>query len=544
MNVFKAIGRGFKRVFGAVWKVVSIATFPFRWIFMFFFRIFWRILVRFRLVVIGIVLGVLIVFASHTGLEYSSTDTFCDACHVHPHVTYSWKKSTHFKNKSGVVVHCTECHLPPGGPAYLIEKSRLGIRDAYATVFKDTETIDWEFKSTLEHATTYMYDSSCIHCHSDLYSLGLSPKGVEAHEYYMKNTDKLRCINCHIAVGHYREEPVEEIDYLAQEKIEVPSYPSDTGEFASYTEDILGTGVTFNMIAVPGGTFNMGSPQGESYRGEDEAGGPVKVTLSQYWIGEIEVSWREYDLFYAMTSDRGKNKGGEEPEIKPASYEEPKNVDAVTGPTPPYGSPDQGWGKGLRPAITMTHHAAVRYCEWLSKVTGKKYRLPTEAEWEYACRAGSAGPYYFEGDPKEFTLTSWKNRLFGVDTTVFDSYIWSVINSKNKTQLPYRNKPNPWGLYNMLGNVREFCGDWYAPDIYTTYSGQNVVDPKGPSSGKEHVVRGGSYTTDPSGLRSAARDHTYHDRWLMTDPQSPKSVWWYSDTKEVGFRVVREFESQ
>ncbi len=532
---FKIVGRAFSFLFKIFWKIFGPVI-----------RFCWRITWRLRLVIAGIALGFFIIFASHYGIKETSTDDFCDMCHVHPHVVYSWKQSTHFKNKSGVVVHCIDCHLPPGGPEYLIEKARLGIRDVWSTAFADIESIDWEQKSTIEHAMTYTYDSACMKCHSDLYSLGLEPKGVEAHEYYMQNTDKLRCINCHIAVGHYRSEPVEEVDYLTQEKVEMPEYSADSGEFANYTEPLLDTGVAFNMIAVPGGTFKMGSPKDEAFHGEDEADTPVDVTVSDFWMGEIEVSWREFDVFYAMTADTGKDKTGSNAALETASadasaLEPPEGVDAVTGPTPPYGSPDQGWGKGLRPAITMTHHAAVKYCEWLSKVTGKTYRLPTEAEWEYACRAGSDTPYPFEGDPKKLTANSFMNKWFGRDTSVIDQYVWYRGNSKYKTQVPYEIEPNAYGLYNMLGNVKEFCLDWYSPDTYANYARQgSVTDPTGPSSGKEHVVRGGSYDSDPADLRSAARDMTQHDKWLMTDPQSPKSIWWYSDTREVGFRVVRE----
>ena len=167
--------------------------------------------------------SLVVVFLGHAGLEYTSTDEFCNLCHVHPHVTYSWKKSTHYKNKSGVVIHCVECHLPPGGINYFTEKARLGIRDAYGTLFKDTETIDWDAKSILEHAVTYTYDSSCIRCHQDLYSRELSPKGVEYHEYYMKNPDEFSCIKCHLTVGHYHEEPVETEFVLGKLKISLQS---------------------------------------------------------------------------------------------------------------------------------------------------------------------------------------------------------------------------------------------------------------------------------------------------------------------------------
>jgi formylglycine-generating enzyme required for sulfatase activity len=93
----------------------------------------------------------------------------------------------------------------------------------------------------------------------------------------------------------------------------------------------------------------------------------------------------------------------------------------------------------------------------------------------------------------------------------------------------------------MLGNVAEFCSDWYAPDTYSKYSGL-VTDPKGPAKGTEHVVRGGSYKSQADQVRSAVRESTQTQAWLRTDPQSPKSIWWYSDCFYVGFRVVCEYD--
>ena len=93
----------------------------------------------------------------------------------------------------------------------------------------------------------------------------------------------------------------------------------------------------------------------------------------------------------------------------------------------------------------------------------------------------------------------------------------------------------------MLGNVREFCSDWYSPDAYSEGSGI-ISNPAGPASGKERVIRGGSYNSNAASLRLAARDHTLHDAWMKTDPQIPKSLWWYSDNTDVGFRVVCEYD--
>lgn len=91
----------------------------------------------------------------------------------------------------------------------------------------------------------------------------------------------------------------------------------------------------------------------------------------------------------------------------------------------------------------------------------------------------------------------------------------------------------------MLGNVMEYCSDWYAEDAYSQLQ-DGATDPKGPASGEEHVVRGGLYNEDAAEMRCAARAHTEHDAWLKTDPQNPKSIWWYSDIKGIGFRVVCE----
>ena len=500
------------------------------------FRFIRRTYTRYKLF-IGIGIGFLIFLLGREAVLYTSTDLFCNLCHVHPRATYSWKKSTHYKNESGVVVHCVECHLPPDGIYYLTEKIRLGIQDIYGKIFVDTEEIDWEVKSELEYAFSYTYDSSCLKCHDDLYSLGLSPKGVKAHEHYMNSEGRVHCINCHISVGHFQEKPIDETDKLLQEEqAKRPQKPPDTGEFHDYAALIPGTDVTFNMIAIPGGEFIIGSPESEPFRGMDEAP-QRRVKLTPFWMGETEVTWREFEVFYAQTATREKK------DKIPLSSENPPNADAVTGPTPPYGAPDQGWGKGLRPAITMTHYTAKKYCEWLSMKTGKNYRLPTESEWEYACSAGTTGPYYFDGSPRKLTKITFKNRLFGTDDTIINKYVWHRGNSNFRTQPPYTLEPNPWGLYNMLGNVKEFCLDWYAPDTYSLYPEDGIaINPRGPATGTEHVIRGGSYNTDPAELRISTRDHTYHDRWMLTDPQSPKSKWWYSDSKDVGFRVVREYD--
>jgi formylglycine-generating enzyme required for sulfatase activity len=292
------------------------------------------------------------------------------------------------------------------------------------------------------------------------------------------------------------------------------------------------------MIAIPGGTFKMGSTAEEPFRKEDE--GPViEVEISPFFMAEVEVTWDEYLAFYAQTAAEGRSTDTEGLRMEQAS-----ETDAISGATPPYGQPDQGWGMGQRPAISFSYHAAETYCRWLTSVTGKTYRLPTEAEWEYACRAGTTTPYFFTGDPEKFEKTGLRAKLSKNDTAVINTYIIYRGNSPSKTQTPDKVKPNPFGLKNMTGNVAEFCSDWYQPDAYSQYTDEVIKDPAGPESGEEHVIRGGSFMDMAGSVRSAARDYTRTEAWLKTDPQIPKSIWWYSDCFNVGFRVVCDFDEK
>ncbi|MDH3369013.1 MAG: formylglycine-generating enzyme family protein, partial [Gemmatimonadota bacterium] len=349
--------------------------------------------------------------------------------------------------------------------------------------------------------------------------------------HYENNVEEIPCIKCHMQVGHF-DPDAEEIDFglVAAASDEVYEAPAIVEGFTDYTEYIPGTTVSFEMVAIPGGTFRMGSPESEPYRRADE--GPVhSVAVDSVWMGRIEVTWDEFEAWYRATRSEGRSD---------TRLMEDEGVDAITGATPPYVPPDQGWGKGDRPAITMTYHAAEQYCRWLSQVTGKHYRLPTEAEWEYAARGGSDGPYFFEGSPTKYTERRWRNRVLGRNTVVLDSFVIHRGNSNGRTQPPSLVTANPFGLRNMLGNVREFTADWYAADTYERGAGDGAVpNPRGPDTGTERVVRGGSFRSDPADVRSAARDHTRSRACFMTDPQVPKSRWWYSDCLDIGLRVVR-----
>lgn len=361
----------------------------------------------------------------------------------------------------------------------------------------------------------------------------LSEKGSQQHIKYIRDPENNSCLQCHHNVGHYRGEVGLSLEDESAEPKEIFTELTKVAEFKTFEEKIPGTAVSFNMIAIPGGQFKMGSPADEPYRSRDE--GPVRdVAVDNFWMAEIEVSWDNYLAFFAATGSQGRKE----------AVEVNEEVDGISGPTPPWGAPDQGWGKGDHPAITMSHHAAETYCRWISQVTGRKYRLPTEAEWEYAARGGTSTPYFFEGSPKDLEGEGFLKKILGTNTEVLEKYTISQVNSPNRTQGPERVEANPFGLKNMLGNVAEFCLDFYDPQVYRKYPKGVVRNPRGPRNGMEHVVRGGSFKNSPKDLRAARRDFTKTEAWLVTDPQIPKSIWWYSDTKSVGFRVVCEYDEE
>jgi formylglycine-generating enzyme required for sulfatase activity len=283
-----------------------------------------------------------------------------------------------------------------------------------------------------------------------------------------------------------------------------------------YTEIIPGTRVKFDMAPIPAGNFTMGSPDGEASHNADE-GPQHEVSIPAFWMGTMEVTWDEYDLFAFA----------KEIEKKPAPVSPATNADALTRPTPPYADESFGFGKGRQPAISITQHAAMEYCRWLSQKTGKLYRLPTEAEWEYAARAGSKTAYSFGDDVKRLA-----------------EYGWFADNSDGAPHIVGKKKPNAWGLYDMHGNVAEWCLDTYSKDFYSTLKANSVAPVLLPTERRyPNPVRGGSWDDDAPGLRSAAR-RASRQTWSKRDPQRPQSIWWHTDALTVGFRVVRPLEEQ
>ncbi|MCK7537304.1 MAG: NapC/NirT family cytochrome c [Marinilabiliales bacterium] len=154
----------------------------------------------------GLIAGALLLFGFGKAVEATSTNDFCAICHVHPQATSSWKQGVHYATQSGYRVACTECHLPPKGEGYLVEKAKTGMRDLWSYWTKDSTEFDWEAASTLERASKHVYNSTCVKCHENLFPAKLTREGSEAHLYYKQMTDKgedLHCISCHLNAGHY-----------------------------------------------------------------------------------------------------------------------------------------------------------------------------------------------------------------------------------------------------------------------------------------------------------------------------------------------------
>lgn len=285
--------------------------------------------------------------------------------------------------------------------------------------------------------------------------------------------------------------------------------------FVDYEAEVPQTGAPYEMVAIAGGQFQMGSPANELDRESDE-GPQVEVSVNAFWMGRFEVTWDEYEPYMITQVDR--YKWGAR---KDYDSEEHTLVDAVSQPTAPYTEMSFGMGQKGYPAISMTQHAANKYCQWLSAQTGHFYRLPTEAEWEYACRAGTVTAYSFGDDPAKL-----------------DKYAWYYDNANEKYQKVGRKEPNPWGLHDMHGNVMEWVADQYSPDYYEKIKASPINPLVRPTETYPRSVRGGSWFGDPKDLRSANRRGS-DPVWKQQDPQLPKSIWYHTNAPWLGFRIVR-----
>lgn len=243
--------------------------------------------------------------------------------------------------------------------------------------------------------------------------------------------------------------------------------PQVVGE--PYTETIPGTTTGLEMVPISSGRVELETPDG-----------PREVEVGPFYMSRTEIPWEIFDVWVFVLDEGAQVASG-------------KDDDAASRPSRPYVLPGRNWGTDGRPALAMTFHAANVFAEWLSDHTGHTYRLPTQAEWVYACRAGGDAPQDL------------------------DAVAWYFQNSNDQTHPGGTKEENAFGLADMLGNV----GEW-------------VVGVDG-----EPVLMGGSFI-DSANQLGCDVGKTQTPDWNMTDPQLPKSPWWLSDAPFVGLRLVRE----
>ena len=296
------------------------------------------------------------------------------------------------------------------------------------------------------------------------------------------------------------------------------------GFMVPYSAKIPGTEVAFEMIPVAGGTVKLGTPADEAGRSDDE-GPQASVKIDPIWVGKTELTWGEYKTYmglYKIFKNPQKMSG-----IRKVNSS--NRVDAITAPTPLY-MPTHTFEYGedpQQPAVTMTQYAAKQYTKWLSGMTGLQYRLPTEAEWEYAARGNTTSAY-----------------SFGMDASELENYASFDINSPDGAAAVGSKKPNPFGLHDIHGNVWEWTVDGYSENGFAKLGdGVKTMEEaiQWPTKADSRVVRGGGWQDPADRCRSGSRMSSQDEDWKGEDPNSPLSPWWYTTdpARSVGMRLVR-----
>jgi formylglycine-generating enzyme required for sulfatase activity len=315
-------------------------------------------------------------------------------------------------------------------------------------------------------------------------------------------------------------------------------------EMKIYNQKVNGTTVKFDLVPIPVGTtangktypatVTMGSPKTEKGRKADE-GPQIQVKLEPFWMGKTEITWDAYNQFrndYQVYLNK---------KISPKGVAKDKWLDAVSIPTPLWEQDStpilNGMGtEGGYPVADISQFAARQFTKWISKRTGRFYRLPTEAEWEYAARAGSKTTYFWGEDPSKLSEYGWF-----YDNSEYDDPDKGHPDTGSGYRKVGTKKPNPWGLYDMYGNVSEWVVDQFVPDHYSKFAGKTVDWREAiawPKTVFPRVARGGNWDAEAVACRSSARLAS-NKQWRHRDPQIPKSIWWHTDAFHVGFRIVR-----
>ena len=304
---------------------------------------------------------------------------------------------------------------------------------------------------------------------------------------------------------------------------------TEQGFMVPYAETVPGTDATMEMVPIPGGTFLLGSPESEPGRKPDE-GPEIRVRVEPFWMARHEVTWGQFREYMDLHDDFRTFENE-----KRRLVTDENRVDAITAPTVLY-EPAFTFEFGddpQLPAVMMTQYAAKQFSKWLSLTTEQQYRLPSEAEWEYACRAGRSTRWSFGDDPEQL-----------------DQYAWYAGNTNEAGPRKVGTKaPNAWGLYDMHGNVAEWVLDAYLEDGYARLAGQNDLTALDAIATSDEVwprvVRGGSWECSATDCRTSSRFRSNHVDWQLSDPMLPPSPWWFTEepTRGLGFRLVRSLNA-
>jgi sulfatase modifying factor 1 len=323
------------------------------------------------------------------------------------------------------------------------------------------------------------------------------------------------------------DSPDSKIGIAKEQPASGPFVKIDEGYMVSYAFKIPGTDVSIDMIPIPGGTFQMGSPESESDRSDDE-GPQIEVVVDPMWVAKYETSWAQYKEFMALYSSFKSFEADGKRVVDQSNM-----VDAITAPTELY-EPDYTYEYGEeldQPAVSMTQYAAQHYTKWISRLTGRQYRLPTEAEWEYAARGGTATAYSWGDDPESA-----------------EDYAWFIDNNDEVLPVIGTKKPNPFGLHDVHGSVGEWTVSQHTEDGYKRFASANPINATDvvvwPEIGSNCVSRGGTFDMDVEQIRSAARLTSDDEQWKESDPNFPKSPWWFTDdpARGIGFRIFRSLK--
>ena len=313
---------------------------------------------------------------------------------------------------------------------------------------------------------------------------------------------------------------------VAEKPAAGPFVKTERGYMVPYETVIPGTDAKYTMIPIAGGVATVGSPESEADR-QDSEGPQFEVEIKPFWMGKYEVTWSEYKSYMAMHDIF---KGFQTHKLRP--LDENKNELVISAPSNLYDTSFtfRNGEEPELPAVSMSQYAAKQYTKWLSLLSERFYRLPTEAEWEYACRAGTKTAFHFGDDPADL-----------------DDYGWHYGNSNETTHHVGQKKPNPWGLHDMYGNACEWVLDGMLSDGYAKFGGKLLSTADALVTTKElypRVVKGGYYDLDPQDCRSASRLPSSDDAWRGEDPNIPLSPWWFTSGPAlgVGMRLVRPLE--